>query len=210
MKRFLKNGNNNETGLIENVKTKRDFKKIIVVIAILIATVLVAMSFQTSHPEGDQKVLEMCLKDIGELNTQEGIFTVIKDEEESRKLGKIKIPGTTSRMIFSYDVIVKAGYNFEELEVDYSDDKVKVKLPEAKIHDCYIDHDSLETHLDKSSLFSYISLDEKNAMEKEIIEEGRTKAINSGIYEIAEANAKTMIESKVREIVPEETEIVFV
>ena len=73
-------------------------------------------------------------EDIGEMATQSAYCTEISMTEADREFFGISIPFTQSKYIYSYDVEIKAGYDFGKIQwsVDEETKTIEVKLPEAQ------------------------------------------------------------------------------
>lgn len=136
------------------------------------------------------------LKAIGELATQAGYYTNVEIIEDSKKLWKITLPFTSSKYIFSYDGIIKAGIDFEEIEWSVNDvtKKITVKLPEMKILSNEIDTNSLYVYDESRSIFSPLTVNDINDSLIALKVESEEKAIGNGILEEAEENAKVLIQ----------------
>lgn len=136
------------------------------------------------------------LKAIGELATQAGYYTNVEIIEDSKKLWKITLPFTSSKYIFSYDGIIKAGIDFEEIEWSVNDvtKKITVKLPEMKILSNEIDTNSLYVYDESRSIFSPLTVNDINDSLISLKAESEEKAIGNGILEEAEENAKVLIQ----------------
>ena len=76
----------------------------------------------------------------------------IKDAREF--FGLFEIPFTQSHYIYSYDVEIKAGIDFEKSSGRKRTEKINVKLPEVKVLSNEIDLDSFEVYLEDESNFS--------------------------------------------------------
>ena len=63
--------------------------------------------------------LEGKIVDIGELATAEYVYTLteIADKEEVKVLN-IKIPFTSSKIIFAYSGVIKAGLNYGDIKIN--------------------------------------------------------------------------------------------
>lgn len=135
------------------------------------------------------------LKNIGELATQAGYFTNVQMINQSRQLFGADIPLTQSKYVFSYDGIVKAGIDFEsiQLNADENSHTIKVKLPEVKILSYEVEPNSLEVYDETSSIFTPLDISKVNISLIEMKEEVLKKATENGILENARANAETII-----------------
>lgn len=150
--------------------------------------------------EHEETVLNFGFKDVGELVTQEWYGRILQDSSKDRKLfNKISIPFTNSRIIFSLDVEVTAGLDFREIEYEQINENViKIKLPKAKIYKYYQVPNTFKAYLDDESLFTNITSKERHELEDEVVEKGKQTALDSGLLEKANKNAKIIIEQMVK------------
>lgn len=134
-------------------------------------------------------------EDIGEMATQSAYCTEISMTEADRELFGISIPFTQSKYIYSYDVEIKAGYDFGKIQwsVDEETKTIEVKLPEAQILSNEIDLDSFKVYYEKESIFRPITLEENNTAMKELQETAEKDAIENGLLENARTNAETIL-----------------
>ena len=134
-------------------------------------------------------------ENIGELATQSGYFTSVQDISKTRTVLGINVPFTTSKYIFSYDGTIKAGLDFEKIEID--EDRatrtVRVTLPEIRILSIEIDTDSLKVYDERKNIFSPLKLDNVNTSLAALKEEARKTAIDNGILDNARDNAQVLI-----------------
>lgn len=98
-----------------------------------------------------------------------------------------------SKYIYSYNVIVKAGYDFGEIRYEVKKDSIKVKLPEVRILSSQVDEDSFRVYHEKESIFNQIRLEENNAAFAKLKEQAEKDAVANGLYENARSNAKTIL-----------------
>ena len=141
------------------------------------------------------RTVEFGLRNIGELATQAGYFTNVQTISDSRELFGIIIPFTQKRYVYSYDGVVKAGVNFEQVGVtsDPESKTVTVTIPHAKILSIEVDENSLQVYDESKNIFNTLKIQDHNqamqAMKAEITE----KATTNGILKNAEANAEVLI-----------------
>ena len=129
------------------------------------------------------------------------ICIILEDSSKDRKIfNKISVPFTESRIIFSLDVEVTAGLNFKEIEQDISEDgkTVTITLPKAKIYKYYQVPNTFNSYLDDESWFTNINSKERHDLEDAVVEKGKEKALEAGLLEKADKNAKTIIEQMVK------------
>lgn len=113
--------------------------------------------------------------------------------EASRELFGFSIPFTQSKYIYSYDIIIKAGYDFEKIEWEVNDHTIEVKMPEAKILSSEIDLDSFKVYHEDESAFRQVTLDENNEALKSMQEKAENDAVANGLLENAKSNAETIL-----------------
>ena len=169
--------------------------KIIIILIVLVSILIFAGG--KNYILNDSKTLEIGFENIGELVTQSVYCTEVNVIEASRELWGIEIPFTQSKYIYSYDVTIKAGYDFGEIEwsVDKEKKIIQVKLPEVKVLSNEIDLDSLKIYHEEESIFRPITLEENNTAMKNLQETAEKDAIANGLLENAESNAKTILKA---------------
>lgn len=158
----------------------------------------------TTEEEMEAVVVDSQVLSAGELITAKYMYTDLGQYENSKMFYGTKIPFTTSKFMLSYDGVIQAGIDLQQVAVkaDGLTKTVKVKVPEAAILGHTMDEESVKIFDEKSSLFNKISLQDYSeffADQKKAIEE---KAVGKGLLEEAEANAvvqlKVLLEPVVR------------
>lgn len=136
-------------------------------------------------------------EDTGELATQAAYVTETNVTENARDLFGLEIPFTQSKVIFSYNVVIKAGYDFSDIRytIDESNQIIHVQMPEAKILSSAIDPDSFMLYHDAESIFTPITVENYNEALADLSEEAETTAIENGLLEGAEQNGRTIVSS---------------
>ena len=170
------------------------FIRSMVLVVLGLCVVLLGMSI-VSVKVVTSRTVRLGLKDMGELATQAGYFTNVQVLEDSKQLFGHNVPLTKSKYIFSYDGIIKAGFDFQELEMQVNEitRTIHVTLPEAKILNCEIDENSLQIYDATQSIFTPLSITDINESMIELKETVKTDAVNNGILENARENAKLLI-----------------
>jgi hypothetical protein len=157
--------------------------------------------------------LEAELRQAGRLETAEYYYTAVESYDSSKTLVGFKIPGTTSRYIYSYDGRIVAGVDAERISIDVNEDtqRVDIYLPQAEILSSEIYEDSFKVYDEKNSLFNPISVENFNQSNKDLKEREEKKAIDSGLLTKAEENGRNMVGSFVRTLpIPEEYTVTVV
>ena len=173
---------------------RHSFHPAMVLVVLGLCVVLLGMSI-VSVTVVTSRTVRLGLKDMGELATQAGYFTNVQVLEDSKQLFGHNVPLTKSKYIFSYDGIIKAGFDFQELEMQVNEitRTIHVTLPEAKILNCEIDENSLQIYDATQSIFTPLSITDINESMIELKETVKTDAVNNGILENARENAKLLI-----------------
>lgn len=137
------------------------------------------------------------LMDIGELATEEYYFTRVETYDSSKNFKGFKVPFTQSKFVYSYDGVVKAGIDFANITV-VKDDLAKVitvTLPKSDILDCNIDTDTFKLYDEKNSVFNKFSVTDFNNTLDKMLDEAKADAIDKGVLERADENAKMIIKN---------------
>lgn len=167
---------------------------VIGVVAVICVLAAFFMGRGTSHSTID-KTQQIGFKDIGELATQVSYTTQIKVVENAQTAWGIKLPFTTTKLIFSYDVETKAGYDFSSIEwsVDEEGKTIQVKLPEAKVLSNSLITDSFKAYHEEESIFTPFKLEDTNQSMQEMEGLAQEKAIENGLLTKARENAEVII-----------------
>ena len=139
--------------LKNNKKVKRIIRKYgRIVIAIILIAVLAVIGHRVliSH---DSKTTKIGFENIGQLATQSAYCTEVNVTDASRELWGAKIPFTQSKYIYSYDFVIKAGFDFEKISWTENNHKITVTLPEAEILSCESVDDSFKVFHEQESIF---------------------------------------------------------
>lgn len=194
-----------------------DIKFIIaVIIIILLCAVLVYTRKEAkSNYVSDEKITEIGFENIGELATQSVTTTTVRVETKDIKLFNVSIPLTQSKYIYTYNTTIKAGINFSDVkwqlgDTDDTSHNIYVDIPEVKTLSADIDLDSFKVLHEENNIFSPITLTEHNDSLIQLRENALSDAINSGLYDRALDNAKTILTSFISQVYPSnEYSIIF-
>ena len=194
-----------------------DIKFIIaVIIIILLCAVLVYTRKEAkSNYVSDEKITEIGFENIGELATQSVTTTTVRVETKDLKLFNVSIPLTQSKYIYTYNTTIKAGINFSDVkwqlgDTDDTSHNIYVDIPEVKTLSADIDLDSFKVLHEENNIFSPITLTEHNDSLIQLRGGALSDAINSGLYDRALDNAKTILTSFISQVYPSnEYSIIF-
>ena len=165
---------------------------VLIALVVVLAITVVGLGFKVSHTT-ESKTTKLGFEDIGEFATQSAYCTEVSATANARKLFGHNLPFTQSNIVFSYDVVIKAGYDFSAITWDVHDTTITVKLPEVKVLSCEVKEDSFKKYVEDESIFTPFTLDDNNNAMKALKETAQTDASANGLYENARSNAETML-----------------
>ena len=171
------------------------FKNIITIIIVACLFFAIGWLWPTSEEENKitSDLLASQIEDISELATIEYNYTNMGKFENTSTFYGYEIPFTTKSFIVSYDGIIKAGIDMNEVSIKVSRRTITVTVPEAEILSHEIDEDSLQIFDESSNIFNQITIEDYNtfsADQKETMEE---KVIEKGLLSEAQDKAETVI-----------------
>ncbi len=148
----------------------------------------------THHLIVNQSAVERQLEGIGELATYQYTYKGTETVANTRQVLKVDIPGTTHRISFSYSGVIKVGYTISDIlvHVDSEARTIEITLPAPVILDNYILEDSL-SHQENNNIFNPIKGNDIITYLNEIKDKELSLAIDQGLYDLAEQNAKEII-----------------
>ncbi len=140
-------------------------------------------------------IIKAGLADIGELATEEYYYTGVESFDSSKSYKGFNIPLTTTRFIYSYDGVIKAGIDFTGIEVEKDDLKklIVVHLPKSKILSSEIDENSFKLYDEKQSIFNPLSVSDVNDTIRDLKAKAEADAEKKGVLERADKNAVKLI-----------------
>jgi len=181
-----------------NVKLKffgRHLKKIAIIFIAIVLVVGAGIIGYKRFVSSESKPIKIGFENIGELATQSAYCTEINVTDASRKMFGVTIPFTQSTYIYSYDVVIKAGFDFGEIEWTVKDTTIEVKLPQAKILSSELDMNSFKIYRESESIFNQITMTDNNEAIKKLKSTAEDNAVEKGLFENARSNAETILTS---------------
>ena len=179
----------------ENQKKKLSGPKVkyIIGITIMLAVVIivllaVSMSSKKSEPEIISKSTLEDIINVSDLSTFEAVYNGIAkvtDEDNPEKVN----------YYVSYDAKVKAGIDFEKVDITVNTDEkiITVMLPEIKITDVNVDITSVDYIFENEKVNTETVSEEAY---KKCIEDVTSESNSEdAIYELAEQNARNIVEA---------------
>lgn len=165
---------------------------IVLIIALIASTGIITYKRFISS---ESRTTKIGFENIGELATQSAYCTEINVTDSSRKMFGVTIPFTQSKYIYSYNIVIKAGFDFGNIEWSEKDKIIEVKLPETKILSSSIDINSFKIYHEAESIFNQISLAENNDALKNLQKTAEENAVANGLLKNARTNAETILTS---------------
>lgn len=140
----------------------------------------------------------VCYKDIEEIAFQEATIKEVGFIHKPVEVwGKeFDNPVTTSNYIFTYNAVIKAGYDLENIKDDGGNEltqTITVTLPKATVYEPYVDEDSFTKYWDDEKITANVGLDDIHDKKLEMIEHAKKAAIKGGLYEKTAEHAKVVI-----------------
>lgn len=155
--------------------------------------------YETATQKIDLAEILSEIRDIGELATVEYFYTDASEYQAPAEFFGEKIPLdiTTKSFIAKWDGTIKAGIDVAKVTVEENkaNKTITVSLPPVQI----LSHvtDNYETLFEKDGLFNEIRVDDVREFDETCKKTMEEKAIDRGLLENAEANAKVIIEKLV-------------
>ncbi len=145
------------------------------------------------------------LNDMGVLVTEEYYFTDVVHFSSIKKLFSLELGITASSFLASYDGVVTAGVDFTRIGIEKDDDAgvITVTMPGAAVLNVDIDPDSFRLYEEKSGLGNPISAADFNSSLVELERSAEEKAIERGVLDHADENARVLIRNFVAALAEE-------
>lgn len=171
-----------------------------VITIIIVAVLLIGIGATIPNMiKSNETVIDFGFKDVGKLVTQEWYGRILEDSSKDRKIfNTISVPFTESRLIFSTDVEILAGVDFEQIKYEILDEKIIVTLPHSQVYKSYEVQGSFKSYLDDESWFTNINSTEQQELKDAIVEKGKNQAIESGLLDKADENAQNIIKNMIK------------
>ena len=181
-------------------------KKIMAVLAGIAIGILMTLGYERFMPK--QRTVPTVVTDdiearintIGELATAEYVYTITQTaDKEALQVLNVKLPFTSSRIVYSYSGTIKAGIDFGAVRARTDDSAmtVYITLPASKILSNELDQDSLTVYDEKNSIFNRFSFSDMNASQADLKKTAEQSADERGLLETADTNARELIEKTV-------------
>ena len=153
---------------------------------------------QAAEPQITGDLLASQLRSVQELVTVSYYYTNMGRFENQLDFYGWKVPFTTKSFIVSYDGVIKAGVDLEQLQVSIGGGEVTVTLPESRIISHEIPEDSLEVFDESDNLFNHITIEDYTAFTQDQKSAMEQRAVDGGLLDRANQEARTAVDSLLR------------
>ena len=153
---------------------------------------------QAAEPQITSDLLASRLRSVQELVTVSYYYTNMGRFENQVDFYGWKVPFTTKSFIVSYDGVIKAGVDLEQLQVSIGGGEVTVTLPESRIISHEIPEDSLEVFDESDNLFNHITIEDYTAFTRDQKSAMEQRAVDGGLLDRANQEARTAVDSLLR------------
>lgn len=169
---------------------------IVAVAAVAVAALLALGVIGTGGAKTAPGVKGFQLKDIGELATESATFSMTVPVETYREEAlfgfTFQVPGTKNTYYITYNVLVKAGLDFSnvEMQADDSARKITLKMPDIRILSTEVYFANREG---TSNPLSSLPPEEAEKIRAEVVPDAEKTAKERGITDKAKASAESLI-----------------
>lgn len=144
--------------------------------------------------------IEGVINDIGELATAEYGYKIAQiADKPSKTFAGFKIPFTSSQVIYSYEGLIKAGIDFQDIEVTVNEINkiIYVRIPDVKLLSSEVYFDSLIVYDEEYSPFNTFTFEDMNLSISDLQRQAESSALSSGLLERAATNAQNIIHTSI-------------
>ena len=193
----IKNGLSKAFRKVKSSKRLQGALVLVCIVAIASTALFIAYKKGTKVNETIQETV-VNYQDIEEIAFQEAnIKEVGFIHKPVEVLGKeFDNPVTTSNYIFTYNAVIKAGYDLENIKDDGGNEStqtITVTLPKASIFDSYLDEKSYVQYWEGEKITANVGLDDIHKEKKRMLKEAKQDAIKGGLCEKTAEHAKVVI-----------------
>ncbi len=180
---------------------KKKIKNVFIIILVIAIALLLAflagmfLSNSKSDPEVTSDLISQRLSAVKDLVTVEYYYTNMGQFENQNDFYGWNVPFTKKSFIVSYDGVIKAGVNLDEVSVEVKGQTIEVTLPEPKIISHSIDENSLVVFDESKNIFNPITITDFTGFTADQKSKLENKAIGNGLLVEARSSAEEAIKS---------------
>ena len=173
---------------------------VVLMVVVMIVSVSIASKGLPSNQNVEPDVVTIdingSIKNIGELATAEYGYKLAQiASKPSKEIAGFKIPFTSSKVIYSYEGMIKAGIKFQDIEVvvNEEDKTIHVNMPDAEILSSEVLFDSLTVYDESYSAVNTLTFSDMNLSLSNLQSEAEKNALEGGLLKRAEENAQNIV-----------------
>lgn len=171
----------------------RDGARFMVVIIAIVIIFVVNIFTKRDDPEISNTFISEKLEEVSELTSAELTYNGLASYSDG------EIPLLTKKSFkMIYRAEVDAGIDLSEVEVEVTNSKVKILLPEAEVQDIIVDPDSLEFYDESFALFNWEDRDDTvealKLAKEDVLENGNIEELKEKAQEQTEMLLAKMLE----------------
>lgn len=183
----------------------------LIVFAICGTIIFKGVPYVSSTAKITNIITKFDFKNLSTLTTQEYNYTYIGTYENSRNLSEFKLPNidipfTKKKIIYSCDGRITAGVDCEKIKIEEEKNatnrKLIIYMPTATVISNEKITDSLKKYDEHLNIFNPFTFDDFTESEKVMKDYGLSKALDYGLIEKANEQAKNLITTFIKEITP--------
>ncbi len=152
------------------------------------------------------------IQNVSELSTVRERFQSVVSFSEGMKMPffDLNIPGTTRKFILKYCGTIVCSCDLSKAQVSerFDVNRVRIVVPHSQIRDVYADMNSFEVYDQSAGIFTSVKLEDQNREVNLDLQHVREHALQNGILNQSDDNARKIIASVVSSF-GMESEIVF-
>lgn len=182
---------------------------VLMVLNIVLIGVLLITFTSGSEPQYTASSVFERIMDIQEISLVQYNYTGVVGFEDRKTVADINVPFTRKYFLIKYDGYIKAGIDFENVDISVYERKVSVDIPKPRVIENVIDENSLVVYDESNNIFNPIKIEDYNdalIMEKSRMEK---EAIEKGILDRAKSQSVALINTMLKDMNFEEITVNF-
>lgn len=172
-------------------KSKKAIGGLIAIILVLVLVFFTGMKYASNNTEAkvDSTTIRNQLTEINEVAYYSYDYTNVGKFSNKLSFNGWNIPLTQKSFLITYDGSIKAGFDFNDVDVHIGNSTIDITLSSAKILSHEINESSIEVYDESSNIFNPISINDYKSFASEEKKKNEKKAIKCGILDKAKDNA---------------------
>jgi hypothetical protein len=196
---------------LKPIKHKTKLTFLIVLFCITICTIIIYSIINNFNSDKSisSTVISERLSKISELSTIKYNYSNIIALTDTKKFKDFYIPFTEKSFLIKYSGYIKAGVDLKDLDIVINQKNITITLKKSKVLDNIINTEDFFVYDEKSSMFNKLNIQD---VIKEISNQknkAETDLIKTGFLEVANTNAKLLLQGILGDMGFENVTIIF-